>query len=526
MKNKRFAAIILAVVLTALTLAGCGRSVFSKVAAKEAVIIQGQTVVIEFKTANTLDNALRRAAEAGDAGDILADLLEELGYRDAVPFSVSGLASARAGQHAVGVYAVTDARDASDAAKSAAAALYKVIQSLNGEYTGVVSMVKKGGVYYIAVDVTVVKTGGSGDGSSGGDSGPVEEPAVPIDLTQEITGWGNGGPSAGSATMTVTVTAGNSSIQTELVNAVSEGNREEEELLKELGAVSDVPDPLKEGDQFVFVDMFQAKNDDEAVQQAEQSFDEMSGKLPAEGTYTADVALANHNKNYYFAAQFTVENLKLEERKVEIVSIRTGGFGLNSSLSWFFSCMRGDKTPGSTNPKYDIEKIQNALKTSVGGVAQITDTAIEAELYDKLNPNDGTIWYVGIPDPTDAAGKINEAFSEGTEKPKVEFVVTFVVETTDRLKTDGLLYSSVNNRFKEEIGYANTVENGRRVGWNTLVEDELQEKGVTLGQTEYSNSFSVVQIGNTYVFAVDVTCTYNQDTTASGGEGGGIGLET
>lgn len=112
MKNKRFAAIILAVVLTALTLAGCGRSVFSKVAAKEAVIIQGQTVVIEFKTANTLDNALRRAAEAGDAGDILADLLKELGYRDAVPFSVSGLASARAGQHAVGVYAVTDARDA------------------------------------------------------------------------------------------------------------------------------------------------------------------------------------------------------------------------------------------------------------------------------------------------------------------------------------------------------------------------------------------------------------------------------
>ena len=524
MKNKRFAAIILAVVLAALTLAGCGRLIFSKVAAKEAVIIQGQTVVIEFKTANTLDNALRRASEAGDAGDILADLLEELGYRDAVPFTVSGLASARAGQHAVGVYAVTDARDASDAAKSAAAALYKVIQSLNGEYTGVVSMVKEGGVYYIAVDVTVVKTGGSGGGdSSGGDSGSAEEPAVPIDLTQKITGWGNGDSGAGSATMTVT--AGNS-IQTELVNAVNEGNREEEELLKELGAVSDVPAQLQKGDKFIFVDMFRAENDNEAVQQAKQSFDEMSGKLPAEGTYAADVALANHNKNYYFAAQFTVENLEPEERKVEIECIRTGGFGLNSSLSWFFSCMRGDKTPGSTNPKYDIEKVQNALKTSVEGVAKITDTAIEAELYDKLNPNDGTIWYVGIPDPEDAADKIGDAFENGTEKPKVEFVVTFVVETTDRLKTDGLLYSSVNNRFKEEIGYANTVENGRRVGWNTLVEDELQEKGVTLGQTEYSNSFSVVQIGNTYVFAVDVTCTYSQDTAASGGEGGGIGLET
>ena len=541
MKNKRFAAIVLAVVLAALTLAGCGRSVFSKVAAKEAVIIQGRTVVIEFKTANTIDNALRRAAEAGDAGDILADLLEELGYRDAVPFTVSGLASAHAGQHAVGVYAVTDARDASDAAKSAAAALYKVIQSLNGEYTGVVSMVKEGGVYYIAVDVTVVKTGGSGGGdSSGGDSGPAEEPTIAADITAIISNkeWAKQGISFDT----------NGNTQNDLTEAVNGGAADKDGISMAMGWGTDTiffddlgnNTALKENDCIVGVAIGESK---EAVT---DKVEEMLNNLPANNKYEADVGAVQKGEVFYTAVDVTVTDVKapaIREVQWEDVDsdLKGDGYSVGKKFgthlyypgaSWTqinkdngyqeipcnFDRSKGDF---SWTKADETSLLSSSLKYAVERVANVTDSekieeGMGAKLKDTMQ-NEGYIFYGTIPDPDqqDTLQRlIGAANADKDNEVRVAYIAAFPIagsytDGNEAIKEGILNWNSnpVTQRFKKIIPYENPYESWL---YDLMINTVWEELGYTAsfidGSAPPAMTYSVVRATEngktTYVLAV------------------------
>lgn len=174
MNIKRFWKMALAQALTLALLTGCGKSVYSSQAASAVNSAQN---IVNFSTDTALDNALRKAVQAG--GDLTAvrnALLEELGYRDAAYFSVSGIRSVRTGQHAVQVYRVSGSVSA--AAESIAEEIAGVLNALRsgGEYTGHISMVKDNGSCYIAVDLTIVKqAAGSSSGSSGSDEGSGDE---------------------------------------------------------------------------------------------------------------------------------------------------------------------------------------------------------------------------------------------------------------------------------------------------------------------------------------------------------------
>lgn len=211
MNIKRFWKMALALALTLALLAGCGKSVYSSRAASAVNSAQN---VVDFSTGTALDNALRKAVQAG--GDLTAvrnALLEELGYRDAAYFSVSGIRSARTGQHAVQVYRVNGG--ASAAAESAAKEIASVLKALRtgGEYTGCISMVKDNGVCYIAVDLTVVKQAPSS--SSGSDSGD-EDPPEPTAESIAVTGLKQTytvGDSINQDELTVSVTFSDGSIK-------------------------------------------------------------------------------------------------------------------------------------------------------------------------------------------------------------------------------------------------------------------------------------------------------------------------
>lgn len=176
---KKLCKLLLPLVLALGLLAGCGRAVYSSRAV--SAVNKAQTVV-SFTTSTELDNALRKAVQAGSDLTAVRDaLLKELEYSDAAYFSVSGVRSARAGQHAVQVYRVSGG--ASAAAECAAKEIASVLKALRtgGEYTGCISMVKYDGSYYIAVDLTIVKQAPSSSSSSdGGDEEPSEPTAQSI----------------------------------------------------------------------------------------------------------------------------------------------------------------------------------------------------------------------------------------------------------------------------------------------------------------------------------------------------------
>ena len=185
MNIKRFWKMALALTLALTLLAGCGKGVYSSRAASAVNSAQN---VVDFSTGTALDNALRKAVQAG--GDLTAvrnALLEELGYQDAAYFSASGIRSARTGQHAVQVYRVSGS--VSTAAESIAEEIAGVLHALRsgGEYTGCISMVKDNGSCYIAVDLTIVKQAPSS--SSGSDEGSGdEEPPEPTAQTIAVSG--------------------------------------------------------------------------------------------------------------------------------------------------------------------------------------------------------------------------------------------------------------------------------------------------------------------------------------------------
>lgn len=179
MQAKKVLTLLLSAALALAVLAGCGRTVYSSQAVSAAN--KAQTGV-DFATSTELDNALRKAVQAGDDMTVIRNaLLEELGYQNAAYFSASGVNTARTGQHAVQVYRV--AGSASASADSIAKEIANVLNALRsgGEYTGNISMVSHDGSYYIAVDLTIVKapTGSSSGGDDGGDDGSGDEPTKP-----------------------------------------------------------------------------------------------------------------------------------------------------------------------------------------------------------------------------------------------------------------------------------------------------------------------------------------------------------
>lgn len=169
MRTRKWFLFLLSILLPLALLAGCGHDLFSTTAAAAAIAAQGRNVEIRFDTSAELDDALRKAVQSGGSlTEIRLAILQELGLEDAAFFSESGLPSAREGQHAVQVYKVTGGT-ASHAASQVAKELEQAIRRLasGGEYDGAVAMIEKDGVYYIVVDVEVLKAGRpSGGGSS------------------------------------------------------------------------------------------------------------------------------------------------------------------------------------------------------------------------------------------------------------------------------------------------------------------------------------------------------------------------
>lgn len=190
MHTRKWFLFLLSILLPLALLAGCGRMVFSQEAVKAIHEMQGDRIRIEFRTDGDLNRLLRQAVQnSGEQDAIRSTLLDMLCYQDDVYFTSGGIRTADKGQHAVSVYRMPGTVSASDAAKSFAVTLYDVIRSLpsGGEYSAVLSMIKEGDNYYLAVDVTVVKQGSSGSDT---DSGPAHY--GPIDLAggSTITGWG------------------------------------------------------------------------------------------------------------------------------------------------------------------------------------------------------------------------------------------------------------------------------------------------------------------------------------------------
>lgn len=189
MKIRKLFALLAAAALAIGLLTGCGGSTLSSEAASAANAVQGTNLVIRFRTGSELDKALTQALREGhDMNSILDALCQALGLEEGALRLTAENLTAQAGQRVVELYAVRGASSA-DAAAAAANLLDEVLSRLTGgKYTGRISMEESGGVYYVAVDITVQEPGrltsGGGGGSSGGSGG---------DVSGEIGGWGGGG---------------------------------------------------------------------------------------------------------------------------------------------------------------------------------------------------------------------------------------------------------------------------------------------------------------------------------------------
>lgn len=171
MHVKKLLSLFVSVLLAVTLLAGCGGSNFSKDAMTAVNAIQD---TIEFATDSQLTKALREAIESG--GDVRTALLQKLGYSDALTLTAGSLRAAKTGQHAIGIYSITG-NDPNEAAQTAADYIKNILDSLSGgQYTGKIAMIQIDGVYYIAVDVTVVEPAPSGGSEDDGDDEPTPDP--------------------------------------------------------------------------------------------------------------------------------------------------------------------------------------------------------------------------------------------------------------------------------------------------------------------------------------------------------------
>ena len=163
---KKFLALLLVAALTVSLLAACSSSIYS---GKLGIAINDAQAILDLSHSGQLDQALRRALANYQAGEDLSTIrnrvIEELGLKDVVYFSSSGLRNASDGQHAVQVFRV-EGGTSDNAIDQLSTQIAEILKSLTngGQYDGVVSMIEKDGVYYAAVDLHVIQAGTSGGG--------------------------------------------------------------------------------------------------------------------------------------------------------------------------------------------------------------------------------------------------------------------------------------------------------------------------------------------------------------------------
>ena len=151
MKAKRILAALLAAAALCL-LAACGRNTYSAAAVAAANAAQSR---VAFDTSPRLDRALRAAVSAGDADAVRTALIEQMGLD--VPEVLQ-----QAGQSGIYLYILPGSMDVAPAAASAATQFAALLSGLpaGGSYTGLASMIERGGSYYVVFVVTVVTPGG------------------------------------------------------------------------------------------------------------------------------------------------------------------------------------------------------------------------------------------------------------------------------------------------------------------------------------------------------------------------------
>ena len=304
MHTRKWFLFLLSILLPLALLAGCGRMVFSQEAVKAIHEMQGDRIRIEFRTDGDLNRLLRQAVQnSGEQDAIRSTLLDMLCYQDDVYFTSGGIRTADKGQHAVSVYRMPGTVSASDAAKSFAVTLYDVIRSLpsGGEYSAVLSMIKEGDNYYLAVDVTVVKQGSSGSDT---DSGPAHY--GPIDLAggSTITGWGDKGNVSADAAMGNTLSNALNNGETNLINAMGWDNHT---------SYRDGIDQVEKDQHIVYVDALMSTEESAAKEEAKGVVEDILSSLPDGGEYEARVAMATNAQQYYLAVDVTVVDAPGEE---------------------------------------------------------------------------------------------------------------------------------------------------------------------------------------------------------------------
>ena len=304
MHTRKWFLFLLSILLPLALLAGCGRMVFSQEAVKAIHEMQGDRIRIEFRTDGDLNRLLRQAVQnSGEQDAIRSTLLDMLCYQDDVYFTSGGIRTADKGQHAVSVYRMPGTVSASDAAKSFAVTLYDVIRSLpsGGEYSAVLSMIKEGDNYYLAVDVTVVKQGGSGSDT---DSGPAHY--GPIDLAggSTITGWGDKGNVSADAAMGNTLSNALNNGETNLINAMGWDNHT---------SYRDGIDQVEKDQHIVYVDALMSTEESAAKEEAKGVVEDILSSLPDGGEYEARVAMATNAQQYFLAVDVSVVGAPGEE---------------------------------------------------------------------------------------------------------------------------------------------------------------------------------------------------------------------
>ncbi len=154
MNAKKCIALLLSAVFAVLTLAGCGRSDYSALAAKTLNEAQGNRPAVTFETHQKLTSALWAALEeAAQLSDIQQAMTRNNGMQDLLT-----------GRYSLEIYTVSGSLRPQDAAAKIA---QEILDTLSGRREeGFISMVKSDGSYYAAV-LTWRSSSGSGSDDSG-----------------------------------------------------------------------------------------------------------------------------------------------------------------------------------------------------------------------------------------------------------------------------------------------------------------------------------------------------------------------
>lgn len=171
MNAKKCIALLLSAVFAVLTLAGCGRSDYSALAAKTLNEAQGNRPAVTFETHQKLTSALWAALEeAAQLSDIQQAMTRNNGMQELLT-----------GRYSLEIYTVSGSLRPQDAAAKIA---QEILDTLSGRREeGFISMVKSDGSYYAAV-LTWRSSSGSGSDDSG-NSGATD-PDEPVQATYPV----------------------------------------------------------------------------------------------------------------------------------------------------------------------------------------------------------------------------------------------------------------------------------------------------------------------------------------------------